>query len=607
MTAQTTAKSFTPTTAAAREMTGAEIVVQALVDQGVDTLFGYPGGAVLPIYDALFNDNEAYGERLRHILVRHEQGATHAAEGYARSTGKPGVVLVTSGPGATNAITGIVDALMDSIPMVVFTGQVPTHLIGTDAFQEADTVGITRACTKHNYLVKDVADLPRIIHEAFHIATTGRPGPVLIDIPKDVQFSTATYQTPDEVSFSHGYAPRTKGDPGKITEAVRMIAKARRPVFYTGGGVINAGPAASAALRTFAAMTGAPVTSTLMGLGAFPAADPAWLGMLGMHGTFEANHAMHDCDVMICVGARFDDRVTGRLDAFSPNSKKIHIDIDASSINKNVRVDIGIIGDAASVLDDLIEAWKVEGLEANRTALDDWWRQIDAWRAVQCLRYTPSTTAIKPQQAIERLYELTKGRDTYITTEVGQHQMWAAQFYRFQEPNRWMTSGGLGTMGYGMPAAIGVQLAHPGSLVIDIAGEASIQMCIQELSTAVQYGLPIKIFILNNEWMGMVRQWQQLLHGERYSQSYSESLPDFVKLAEAYGAVGIRCSDPAELDAKILEMIDSPHPVLFDCRVEKLENCLPMIPSGKAHNEMILPEGGDDIGKVIDEAGRRLV
>jgi acetolactate synthase-1/2/3 large subunit len=607
MTAQTTAKSFTPTTAAAREMTGAEIVVQALVDQGVDTLFGYPGGAVLPIYDALFNDNEAYGERLRHILVRHEQGATHAAEGYARSTGKPGVVLVTSGPGATNAITGIVDALMDSIPMVVFTGQVPTHLIGTDAFQEADTVGITRACTKHNYLVKDVADLPRIIHEAFHIATTGRPGPVLIDIPKDVQFSTATYQTPDEVSFSHGYAPRTKGDPGKITEAVRMIAKARRPVFYTGGGVINAGPAASAALRTFAAMTGAPVTSTLMGLGAFPAADPAWLGMLGMHGTFEANHAMHDCDVMICVGARFDDRVTGRLDAFSPNSKKIHIDIDASSINKNVRVDIGIIGDAASVLDDLIEAWKVEGLEANRTALDDWWRQIDAWRAVQCLRYTPSTTAIKPQQAIERLYELTKGRDTYITTEVGQHQMWAAQFYRFQEPNRWMTSGGLGTMGYGMPAAIGVQLAHPGGLVIDIAGEASIQMCIQELSTAVQYGLPIKIFILNNEWMGMVRQWQQLLHGERYSQSYSESLPDFVKLAEAYGAVGIRCSDPAELDAKILEMIDSPHPVLFDCRVEKLENCLPMIPSGKAHNEMILPEGGEDIGKVIDEAGRRLV
>ncbi len=605
MTASTTRTA--PNATASREMTGAEIVVQALIDQGVSTLFGYPGGAVLPIYDALFQDNERHGDRLRHILVRHEQGATHAAEGYARSTGKPGVVLVTSGPGATNAITGIVDALMDSIPMVVFTGQVPTHLIGTDAFQEADTVGITRACTKHNYLVKDVAELPRIIHEAFHIATSGRPGPVLIDIPKDVQFSKGAYQTPDEVSFRHGYEPRTKGDPAKIAEAARMIAKARRPIFYTGGGVINAGPRASESLRAFAAMTGAPVTSTLMGLGAFPAADPAWLGMLGMHGTFEANHAMHDCDVMICVGARFDDRVTGRLDAFSPNSKKIHIDIDASSINKNVRVDIGIVGDAGSVLDDLIAAWKAEGLKANRNALDDWWRQIDGWRARQCLSFRTNDTTIKPQQAIDRLYALTKDRDTYITTEVGQHQMWAAQHYRFQEPNRWMTSGGLGTMGYGMPAAIGVQLAHPGSLVIDIAGEASIQMCIQELSTAIQYDLPIKIFILNNEWMGMVRQWQQLLHGERYSHSYSESLPDFVKLAEAYGAVGIRCSDPAELDAKILEMIDSPRPVVFDCRVEKNENCLPMIPSGKAHNEMILPEDGADIGSVIDEAGRRLV
>ena len=605
MTAPTTKTAPTATTS--REMTGAEIVVQALVDQGVSTLFGYPGGAVLPIYDALFQDTERNGDRLRHILVRHEQGATHAAEGYARSTGKPGVVLVTSGPGATNAITGIVDALMDSIPMVVFTGQVPTHLIGTDAFQEADTVGITRACTKHNYLVKDVADLPRIIHEAFHIATSGRPGPVLIDIPKDVQFSKGTYRSPDEVSFSHGYAPRTRGDAGKIAEAARLIAKARRPIFYTGGGVINAGPKASASLREFAAMTGAPVTSTLMGLGAFPAADPAWLGMLGMHGTFEANHAMHDCDVMICVGARFDDRVTGRLDAFSPGSKKIHIDIDASSINKNVRVDIGIVGDAGSVLDDLIAAWKAEGLKANRNALDDWWRQIDGWRARQCLSFRTNDTTIKPQQAIDRLYALTKDRDTYITTEVGQHQMWAAQHYRFQEPNRWMTSGGLGTMGYGMPAAIGVQLAHPGSLVIDIAGEASIQMCIQELSTAIQYDLPIKIFILNNEWMGMVRQWQQLLHGERYSHSYSESLPDFVKLAEAYGAVGIRCSDPAELDAKILEMIDSPRPVVFDCRVEKNENCLPMIPSGKAHNEMILPDDGADIGSVIDDAGRRLV
>ncbi len=588
-------------------LTGAEMVIRALVDQGVEVMFGYPGGAVLPIYDALFQDNEKHGERLRHILVRHEQGAAHAAEGYARSTGKPGVVLVTSGPGATNAITGIVDALMDSIPMVVLTGQVPTHLIGTDAFQEADTVGITRACTKHNYLVKDIKDLPRILHEAFHIATSGRPGPVLIDLPKDVQFSRGVYQGPDEVEFGHGYAPRTKGDAARIAEAARMIAAAKAPIFYTGGGVINAGPEAAKALREFAAMTGAPVTSTLMGLGAFPAADPAWLGMLGMHGTYEANHAMHDCDVMICVGARFDDRVTGRLDAFSPNSKKIHIDIDASSINKNVRVDIGIVGDAGSVLSDLIASWKDQSLAANRQALDDWWRQIETWREVRCLRYGKSEGTIKPQYAIERLYALTKDRDAYITTEVGQHQMWAAQFYRFQEPNRWMTSGGLGTMGYGLPAALGVQLAHPDSLVIDIAGEASIQMCIQEMSTAVQYDLPVKIFILNNEWMGMVRQWQELLHGQRYSHSYSSSLPDFVKLAEAYGAKGIRCEDPAELDAKILEMIDHPGPVIFDCRVEKAENCLPMIPSGKAHNEMILPEELDDLGSVIDEAGRKLV
>ncbi|WP_348637291.1 acetolactate synthase 3 large subunit [Caulobacter sp. NIBR1757] len=588
-------------------LTGAEMVIRALVDQGVEVMFGYPGGAVLPIYDALFQDNEQHGERLRHILVRHEQGAAHAAEGYARSTGKPGVVLVTSGPGATNAITGIVDALMDSIPMVVLTGQVPTHLIGTDAFQEADTVGITRACTKHNYLVKDIKDLPRILHEAFHIATSGRPGPVLVDLPKDVQFSRGVYQGPDEVQFGHAYAPRTKGDAGRVAEAARMIAAAKAPIFYTGGGVINAGPEAAKALREFAAMTGAPVTSTLMGLGAFPAADPAWLGMLGMHGTYEANHAMHDCDVMICVGARFDDRVTGRLDAFSPNSKKIHIDIDASSINKNVRVDIGIVGDAGSVLSDLIASWKDQRLSANRQALDEWWRQIEAWREVRCLRYGKSEGTIKPQLAIERLYQLTKDRDSYITTEVGQHQMWAAQFYRFQEPNRWMTSGGLGTMGYGLPAALGVQLAHPDSLVIDIAGEASIQMCIQEMSTAVQYDLPVKIFILNNEWMGMVRQWQELLHGQRYSHSYSSSLPDFVKLAEAYGAKGIRCSDPAELDAKIIEMIDHPGPVIFDCRVEKAENCLPMIPSGKAHNEMILPEELDDLGSVIDEAGRRLV
>jgi acetolactate synthase-1/2/3 large subunit len=588
----------TPT---AETLTGAEIVVRCLVDQGVDVLFGYPGGAVLPIYDALFHE-----PKLRHVLVRHEQGAAHAAEGYARSTGKPGVVLVTSGPGATNTITGIVDALMDSIPMVVLTGQVPTHLIGSDAFQEADTVGITRTCTKHNILVKRAEDLPRAIHEAFHIATTGRPGPVLIDIPKDVQFARAPYQGPKEVRFAHVYAPRTRADPARIREAVALIAGAERPLLYTGGGVINAGPHASALLREFAALTAAPVTSTLMGLGAYPAEDPSWLGLVGMHGMFEANHAMHDCDVMICVGARFDDRVTGRLDAFSPDSKKIHIDIDPSSINKNVRVDVPILGDAASVLEDLIAVWKAEKRKSSREKLAGWWKQIETWRARQCLRYRPSDTIIKPQYAIERLYALTKDRDTYITTEVGQHQMWAAQFYGFKEPNRWMTSGGLGTMGYGLPAAVGVQMAHPGSLVIDIAGDASVQMTMQEMSTAIQYDLPIKIFILNNEWMGMVRQWQELLHGERYSHSYSASLPDFVKLAEAYGGVGLRAETPDELDGLIEEMIDMPVPVIFDCRVEKAENCFPMIPSGKAHNEMLLGEV-EDMGAVIDEAGKRLV
>ena len=582
-------------------LTGAEIVVRCLVDQGVDVLFGYPGGAVLPIYDALFHE-----PRLHHVLVRHEQGAAHAAEGYARSTGRPGVVLVTSGPGATNTITGIVDALMDSIPLVVLTGQVPTHLIGSDAFQEADTVGITRTCTKHNILVKRAEDLPRAIHEAFHIATTGRPGPVLVDIPKDVQFARAPYQGPKEVRFAHVYAPRTKADPARIREAVALIAGAERPLFYTGGGIINAGPHASALLREFAALTGAPVTSTLMGLGAFPAADPAWLGLVGMHGMFEANHAMHDCDVLVCLGARFDDRVTGRLDAFSPDSKKIHVDIDPSSINKNVRVDVPILGDAASVLEDLIAVWKAEKRKGSKEKLAGWWKQIETWRARQCLRYRPSDTIIKPQYAIERLYALTKERDVYITTEVGQHQMWAAQFYRFEEPNRWMTSGGLGTMGYGLPAAVGVQMAHPGSLVIDIAGDASVQMTMQEMSTALQYDLPIKIFILNNEWMGMVRQWQELLHDERYSHSYSASLPDFVKLAEAYGGVGLRAETPDELDGLIEEMIDMPAPVIFDCRVEKSENCFPMIPSGKAHNEMILGDV-EDIGSVVDEAGKRLV
>ena len=484
----------------------------------------------MPIYDALFHE-----PRLRHVLVRHEQGATHAAEGYARSTGKCGVVLVTSGPGATNAITGIVDALMDSIPMVVLTGQVPTHLIGSDAFQEADTVGITRSCTKHNYLVKRVEDLAGVLHEAFQIATSGRPGPVLVDIPKDIQFAKGPYQGPGGAR-PHAYNPRTKGDPARVREAVELIANAQRPLIYSGGGIINAGPRASMLLRELAALTGAPVTSTLMGLGAFPASDPAWLGMVGMHGAYESNHAMHDCDVMICLGARFDDRVTGRLDAFSPGSKKIHVDIDPSSINKNVRIDVGIVGDAASVIEDMIAAWKATPRRASST-LAPWWKQIEQWRARKGFSYRPSSTVIKPQHALERLYALTRGKDVYITTEVGQHQMWAAQFFHFDEPNRWMTSGGLGTMGYGLPAAVGVQIAHPGSLVIDIAGEASVQMTMQEMSTAAQYNLLIKIFILNNEWMGMVRQWQQLLHGERYSHSYSESLPNFVQLAEAYGGV----------------------------------------------------------------------
>ncbi len=581
---------------------GAEMVVRALIDNGVDTLFGYPGGAVLPIYDALYAET-----RLTHVLVRHEQGATHAAEGYARSTGKPGVVLVTSGPGATNAVTGIVDALMDSIPLIVITGQVATHLIGTDAFQECDTIGITRPCTKHNYLVKSVEELPRIIHEAFHIATSGRPGPVVIDIPKDVQFAKAAYQAPGEVKSIHNYAPRVKGDAGKIAEAVAMIAGAKRPVLYTGGGVINAGPQASALLREFAALTGAPVTSSLLGLGAFPASSPQWLGMVGMHGSFESNNAMHDCDVMVAVGSRFDDRVTGRLDAFAPTSKKIHIDIDASSIGKNVRADIGIVGDAGNVLADMIAAWKSRNLSMDKAAMAAWWTQIDAWRARDSFGYRPDAKLIKPQYAVQRLYELTKDLDTYITTEVGQHQMWAAQFYRFEEPNRWMTSGGLGTMGYGLPAAVGVQMAHPDSLVIDIGGDASVQMTMQEISTAIQYELPIKIFILNNEWMGMVRQWQQLLHGERYSHTYSSSLPDFVKLAEAYGGVGIRATTPDELDDKILEMIAVKRPVIFDCRVTKEENCFPMIPSGKAHNEMIMADETRDLGTIIDDAGKGLV
>ncbi len=590
----------------ARTMTGAEVVVRGLIDNGVDTIFGYPGGAVLPIYDALYQQDQ-----IDHILMRHEQGAAHAAEGYARSTGKAGVVLVTSGPGATNAVTGIADAMLDSIPLVVITGQVPRALIGSDAFQECDTVGITRACSKHNYLVSDPDRLAHIIHEAFYVATHGRPGPVVIDIPKDVQFETCRYEDPGPHAEHRTYHPQLDAGPEEVLAAARMMAEARRPVFYTGGGVINSGSAAVATLRSLAKATGFPVTSTLMGLGAFPApmepgTDPQWLGMLGMHGSYEANNAMHDCDLMICVGARFDDRITGRLDAFSPGSRKIHMDIDPSSINKNVKADIGLVGDCGHVLRALELAWTkvTEGRPAND--LEPWFSQLAAWRAVNCFAYEKSEDSIKPQYAIERLYELTKTRNTYITTEVGQHQMWAAQHYHFQEPNRWMTSGGLGTMGYGLPAALGVQAAHRDALVIDIAGEASVQMTMQEMSAAVQHRLPIKIFIINNEWMGMVRQWQELLHGGRYAHSYSEALPDFVKMAEAFGCLGLRAEKPAELDDKISEMIAFDGPVLFDCRVTRDENCLPMIPSGKAHNEMILGSTGVT-GNEIDDSGKRLV
>jgi len=586
--------------AATTEMSGAEMVIRALRDQGVSHIFGYPGGAVLPIYDALFA-----AEGIVHVLCRHEQGATHAAEGYARSTGKPGVVLVTSGPGATNAVTGLTDALMDSIPLVVLTGQVATHLIGNDAFQECDTVGITRPCTKHNWLVKDVNDLARVLHEAFQIATTGRPGPVVVDIPKDVQFRKGAYIGPASVRH-RTYRPKTEPDLGPIVKAVEMMSAAKRPLFYTGGGIVNSGPEASRLLRELVKLTGFPVTSTLMGLGAYPASEPEWLGMLGMHGTYEANHAMHDCDLMICLGARFDDRVTGAVDKFSPGSKKIHLDIDPSQINKNVRVDLPIIADATKALKEMLHFWKTQKRKSDLEALQEWWQQIEQWRARKSLSFRNSSTLIKPQHAIDRLYELTKHRDVYITTEVGQHQMWAAQRFKFEAPNRWMTSGGLGTMGYGLPASLGVQIAHPDALVIDIAGEASVQMTMQEMSTAVQYELPVKIFILNNQYMGMVRQWQQLLHGGRYSHSYSEALPDFVKLADAFGCVGLRAETPAELDAKIVEMISVRRPVLFDCRVDPNENCYPMIPSGAAHNEMILSDAEEEEATVSDE-GKMLV
>lgn len=584
------------------EKSGAEILVEALCDLGVEVVFGYPGGAVLPIYDAMFRHG-ANGGRLRHILVRHEQAATHAAEGYARATGKPGVVLVTSGPGATNAVTGITDALMDSIPMVVITGQVATHLIGSDAFQEADTVGITRHCTKHNYLVKDPARLGATVHEAFHIATSGRPGPVVIDIPKDVQVATARYAKPGPIQHKT-YRPALKADRAAIEQVVDMLAAAERPVLYTGGGIINSGPGASQLLCELARITGAPVTSTLMGLGAYPATGPAWLGMLGMHGTYEANHAMNRADLIVNIGARFDDRVTGRLDAFSPNSRKVHIDIDRSSINKTVRIDLAIIADAGHALEDMVRVWKAR--QHPKPDLGDWWRQIEEWRAKKSLDFpetgpNENNGEIMPQRAIRALWEATHARSPIITTEVGQHQMWAAQHFGFEKPNKWLTSGGLGTMGYGLPAAIGAQLGHPNALVIDIAGEASIQMNIQELATATQYKLPVKIFILNNEYMGMVRQWQELTYESRYAHSYSDSLPDFVRLAEAYGWKGIRIERPDQLDDGIADMLAYDGPVMVDCRVAKLANCFPMIPSGAAHTDMIL-QANEVSGTMTDEA-----
>ncbi len=583
-------------------MNGAALIIRALIDQGVDTVFGYPGGAVLPIYDEIFKQNQ-----LRHYLVRQEGGAVHAAEGYARSTGKVGVVLVTSGPGATNAVTGLTDALMDSIPIICFTGQVPTHLIGNDAFQEADTTGITRPCTKHNYLIKDPNDVARIVHEAFHVARSGRPGPVVIDVPKDVQFGEGVYVPPSTVRH-RSYNPRTEPEAGKVDEALAMMAAAKKPVFYVGGGVINAGPAASETLTKLVHATGFPCTQTLMGLGAFPASDPLSLGMLGMHGMYEANLAMHQSDLIVCVGARFDDRVTGRLDAFAPTAKKIHIDIDPSSINKNVPVDLPIIGDAGVVLGELLTGWQSKKLKADESALAQWWEQIRTWRDRKCLAYRQNGDVIKPQYALERLQAHLdqQKRDVYITTEVGQHQMWAAQYLKFEKPNRWMTSGGLGTMGYGLPAAIGTQIAHPDALVVDVSGEASFLMNMQEMSCAAQYHVPIKVFIMNNEWMGMVRQWQELLHGGRYAESYTASLPDFIKLAESFGWTGLRAKAPGELDDVIAQMIATEGPVIADICIDKQENCFPMIPSGAAHCDMLLgPE--DEASRPISEDGMVLV
>ena len=583
--------------------TGAEIVFKCLEDQKVEYIFGYPGGAVLPIYDELKNHSS-----IKHILVRHEQGAGHAAEGYARSSGKPGVVLVTSGPGATNVVTALTDAYMDSVPLVCISGQVPTHLIGTDAFQECDTTGITRPCTKHNWLVKNIDDLPRILHEAFHVATSGRPGPVLVDIPKDIQFAKTKYSKPKFEKKLNGKS-HNKFSQKEIDQLIDLITKAKKPIFYTGGGVINSGPKASEALRELVHLTGFPITSTLQGLGAYPGDDHQFLGMLGMHGTYEANNAMHDCDLLINIGARFDDRITGKIDEFSPKSKKVHIDIDPSSINKIIKVDLALVGDVFEVIKSTIKTLnkkKINFAKSNKQQISNWWQQIQKWRSKDSLGFTNSDETIKPQFAVQRLYELTKNQDTYITTEVGQHQMWAAQHYKFNKPNRWMTSGGLGTMGYGLPAAVGVQVAHPKKLVIDIAGEASVLMTMQEMSTAIQYNLPIKIFILNNQYMGMVRQWQELLHEKNYSESYSEALPDFIKMAEAYGCKGIKATDPSELDEKIQEMIDYDGPVIFDCHVDPAENCFPMIPSGKPHNQMILGPNDKDENKITGK-GKSLV
>jgi len=582
---------------------GAEIVFKCLEDQNVEFVFGYPGGAVLPIYDELKNFNS-----VKHILVRHEQGAGHAAEGYARSKGKPGVLIVTSGPGATNAVTALTDAYMDSVPLVCISGQVPTHLIGTDAFQEADTTGITRPCTKHNWLVKDIKDLEKTIHKAFKVATTGRPGPVLVDIPKDVQFQKTKYTKFKKQKKLNGKA-HNHFSQKDIDELIKLMDKSSKPIFYTGGGVVNSGPKASELLRELVNTTGFPITTTLQGLGSYPGEDSQFLGMLGMHGSYEANNAMHDCDLMINIGARFDDRITGKIDEFSPKSKKVHIDIDPSSINKNVKVDLPIIGDVAEVINSTIKTIKKvkpNFAKSNKQKVSKWWEQIQKWRSVNSFEFVNSTETIKPQYAVQRLYELTKNKDTYITTEVGQHQMWAAQHYKFNKPNRWMTSGGLGTMGYGLPAAVGVQVAHPNKLVIDIAGEASVLMTMQEMSTAVQYSLPIKIFILNNEYMGMVRQWQELLHDKNYSESYTAALPDFVKLAEAYGCVGLRATSPEELDDKIIEMINTDRPVIFDCRVDKEENCFPMIPSGKPHNQMLLGPKDQEENKITGK-GKTLV